>query len=117
MQMAKNAAFAKAKNSALLPPSIDALSLLARLDAKVVQERIESGAIRPDLTIADAKQFVLDQHDTRVPKTEKTFGYEASLKSLVIRVDQSLDKVSADQREAFRGALVEAINRSASATA
>jgi hypothetical protein len=117
MQVAKNATVSNAKNSALLPPSLDALATLARLDAKVVQEGIDSGAIRPDLTIAAAKKFALDQRETQTAKADKPFVYEASLRSLVNKVSQALDKVPDDQRGQFCAALVEAINGSASATA
>ena len=110
MQVAQNAALSKTKNSALLPPSLDALTTLARLDAGVVQTGINDGMIVPDMTIGDVKKFVLDQQPA---KAEKPFVYDASLRALVKKVNQALDKVPADQRQKFSIALVKAISGSA----
>ncbi len=110
MQVANHTTLAKAKNSALLPPSLDSLTTLARLDPDVVQAGINDGVIIPDMTISDVKKFVLDQQPA---KAEKPFVYDASLKALVKRVNQALDKVPADQRQKLSIALVKAISGSA----
>lgn len=112
MQVAQNAALSKTKNSALLPPSLDALTTLARLDPEVVQAGINEGVIVPDMSIGDVKKFVLDQQPA---KAEKPFVYDASLRSLVKKVNQALDKVPANQRQKFSAALVTVISRSAAA--
>lgn len=109
MQVANNVAIAKAKNSALLPPSLDSLTTLARLDPEVVQAGIDDGVIVPDMSIGEVKKFVLDQQPA---KAEKPFVYDASLKALLKKVGQAMDKVPADQRQKFSTEFVKAISGS-----
>lgn len=110
MQVAKNTAIAKAPNAALLPPSLDALSVLAQLDADVLQAGIDERVIGPDTTIADAKKFVIDRLEPGTAKTEKPFDYEAVLKALVNRVNRALDKVPANQQAKFLSAFADGIS-------
>ena len=115
MQVAKHTAISKASNSSFLPPSVDALSMLARLDAEVVQTGINEGAIGPDMTILQAKQFALDQDKSPAAKAEKPFDYETRLNALVIRVNLVVAKVPPEQRPQFATALAEKVRSLASA--
>jgi hypothetical protein len=101
MQAAKNTTLAKATNSSFLPPSLDALTTLARMDPQVIQSGIDEGVIFPNMTLADTKKFVLDQTAQEASKTEKAFDYSGTLRSLVRKVQAALEKVPVEQRERF----------------
>lgn len=98
MQVAANKALAKAKNSALLPPSLDALTTLARLDPNVVQSGIDDGVIRSDMTIADVRRYVLDQpgQEDKPAKNEREINYEVLRNSWVKRLRKALEKVPSE---------------------
>ena len=112
MQIAKNEALSKVNNAALLPPSLEALTVLARLDADVIQTGIDQGEIRADLTIADAKAFA--QRSRGLVPIEKPFDYSARLRCLVDKVDTAVDQVPADHRGRFASDLVQELKGLAS---
>ena len=111
IQVAQHVALAKPPNSASLPPSLDALTLLARVNADVVQSGIDDGTIQPTMTIAEAKKFALDMLGPESAKIKKPFDRDATIKSLISRVSKALDEVPANQREDFISTLVEDIKK------
>jgi hypothetical protein len=115
MQVAHNEALTNAKNSSFLPVSREVLTRLSRLDASVVQAGINEGKVGPDMTIKAVNQFARDQRGTQLDKAQTGFDFDATLKSLVKKVQATLDRVPAGQRKRFCTALVSAINGSAKA--
>ena len=111
IQVAKNTALANPPNSASLPPSLDALVLLAPLDANVIQTSIDENIILPKMTIAEAKKFVRDTLEPESANNQKLFDCDATIKSIIAKVTQALKEVPANQRDKFIDTLVAEFNK------
>lgn len=109
MQVAQNQVLTKAKNSSFLPPCLEVLTILGRLDAGIVEEGINTGEICAEMTIADAKRFALDQ-TTGDDNSPKPFDYEKHLKATSKQVGKRLEPVPHDLLDAFLADLTAEIN-------
>jgi len=111
MQIADNTTLANTTNSSYLPPSLDALMELARLDAEVIQTGIDGGAIGPAMTIAAAKKFAAGKLEPQAAPDAKPFMCDKVIKSLMKGLNRALEKVPGDQRKKFIDDLVTEINK------
>lgn len=109
MQVAKNAALSNATNSALLPSSPDALSILARLEPEIIQQGIDDGNVHAEMTINQAKDFAARQQNEKDADAQPAFNYDRVLESIVGRVKKALEKVPADLAEKMIKDLTKAI--------
>ena len=116
MQAAKNTALTKATNRSLLPPSLYALTTLARLDPEAIERGIRTGVVVPTMTLASARKFVCDQRTPEVEPVAKPFDYDATLRSAAKQLQAAVERVPVEQRSKFKADLIEQLGAAAGGT-
>ena len=94
MSIGSNTALTNASNCAYLPTAARALYELSRLDPEDIEHGIETGAITPDMTIREARDYAQPEppanvnpttgeiHDTPPPDTDRVRQAEATYERL-----------------------------------
>lgn len=100
MKIAAHPVLSKSTNWSILPPTLNSLAVLSRLDKKRLQGDIEKGKISPQMTIKEATALATEQKPkTKPEKTAKSEGVGAVAASYDIRIPDHLQSSFCEWRE------------------
>lgn len=109
MKIARNSTLSKATNSAHLPRSVDAISMLTQIKTEELQTLISDGKIYAEMTIAQASHLVDSINGKAMQEASPANDYNHQLKLTMVQITRRLKKVPMSQRAKFGETLIEQI--------